>query len=251
MRHPSLQIPSYVLPRFCFHELCRRGSGTGSASHKFCRHSGCRTNAKSPTPTPIATQNAAPKPDQHPAANRHPSPPDFGPHHPRRKPFLRMTSIHPAAGLRRNRVIGHSGLKMAIILSLSITPTQRSGVCALKTTPISGCRPVQCARLDRKPVITAWSAASLDASNYYMFVVGEDGSYGIGKMLGGSLDFIDKRVDESGVVKRGGNAKPGRRRLPGQHPDPGGEWANPDAGAGPLLQNGSIGLVAGVHPPMG
>lgn len=43
-----------------------------------------------------------------------------------------------------------------------------------------------------------------DASNYYMFVVGEDGSYGIGKMLGGSLDFLDKRIDESGAVLRGG-----------------------------------------------
>lgn len=43
----------------------------------------------------------------------------------------------------------------------------------------------------------------IDASNYYMLVVGEDGSYGIGKMLGGSLDFIDKRVDESGIVYRG------------------------------------------------
>lgn len=43
----------------------------------------------------------------------------------------------------------------------------------------------------------------VDASNYYMMVVAEDGFYGIGKMLEGSLTFIAKGLDEAGVIFKG------------------------------------------------
>lgn len=44
----------------------------------------------------------------------------------------------------------------------------------------------------------------VDASNYYMLVMAEDGFFGIGKMFAGSLTFIEKGQDESGVIYRGG-----------------------------------------------
>lgn len=43
----------------------------------------------------------------------------------------------------------------------------------------------------------------VDASNYYLLVVAEDGFFGIGKMFAGSLSFIEKGVDEAGIINRG------------------------------------------------
>ncbi len=43
----------------------------------------------------------------------------------------------------------------------------------------------------------------VDASNYYILVVAEDGFYGIGKMFAGSLGFIEKGTDEDGIIFRG------------------------------------------------
>lgn len=43
----------------------------------------------------------------------------------------------------------------------------------------------------------------VDASNYYMMVAAEDGFFGIGKMFAGTLSFIEKGMDEAGVIHRG------------------------------------------------
>lgn len=43
----------------------------------------------------------------------------------------------------------------------------------------------------------------VDASNYYLLVIAEDGFFGIGKMFAGSLSFIEKGMDESGIIHRG------------------------------------------------
>ena len=43
----------------------------------------------------------------------------------------------------------------------------------------------------------------IDASNYYLLAVAEDGFYGIAKMFAGSFSFIEKGLDEAGVIQRG------------------------------------------------
>lgn len=43
----------------------------------------------------------------------------------------------------------------------------------------------------------------VDASNYYMMVIAEDGFYGIAKMFAGGLLFISEGKDEAGIIKRG------------------------------------------------
>ena len=91
----------------------------------------------------------------------------------------------------------------------------------------------------------------VDASNYYMFVVGEDGSYGIGKMLGGSLDFIDKRVDESGVVKRGQTPNLVEGDCLGSTLTLVVNGQTLMQVQDPSFQNGSIGLVAGAASAYG
>jgi hypothetical protein len=43
-----------------------------------------------------------------------------------------------------------------------------------------------------------------DGFNYYILVISSNGSYGIGKVTNGSLQFIQEGVDESGIIQRGG-----------------------------------------------
>ncbi|HSQ26690.1 MAG TPA: hypothetical protein VLM80_06160 [Anaerolineales bacterium] len=43
----------------------------------------------------------------------------------------------------------------------------------------------------------------VDASNYYIMVIAEDGFFGIGKMFAGTLTFIEEGLDEAGIIHRG------------------------------------------------
>jgi hypothetical protein len=44
-----------------------------------------------------------------------------------------------------------------------------------------------------------------DGFNYYVLVIGPDGSYGIGKVVNGTLQFIQEGVDISGGILKGNN----------------------------------------------